>query len=260
VVTRDFFSALTCSGKADPADVAAALQVVEGGWLVDDDGGSGEKNGNDRGGMHGIGIRVLGGTEIVGVQRLAAKFLGFSKFASFDDNVRSVTANLWPQTQALRNQLGGASGEFKDFHMLAPEGHVSRFSRKRSSENLGSSYGLWDDLPGRFVAVPLAAWALATWAQASSENRSIITQIDKEGDALLATVVAPERSVRWHGAMAMKYLLQNVDKGFDEVAARWSTALLAMATQASVCEDSQLAYSAITSLTSCIAHSKSMCH
>ena len=104
--------------------------------------------------------------------------------------------SFWPQKQHLTANLGWAHGENRDFQ---PVENASGVRRKSSSDSLSSSYGLWDDLPGRFVAVPLAAWALATWAQSSSENRSTIKGIDKEGDALLAAVVAPERSVRWHG-------------------------------------------------------------
>ncbi|KAG0587590.1 hypothetical protein KC19_2G175600 [Ceratodon purpureus] len=244
-------------GKADPADVAAVLQVVEGGWVVDDDDGSGDKDGNDRGGMQGLGIRVLGGIEIVGVQRMAANLRQQIPYTYFEKIMESFTASVWPQKQHLTAHLGWAHGENGEFQPVESKRNVSSFRRKPSSDSLSSSYGLWDDLPGRFVAVPLAAWALATWAQSSSENRSIIKGIDKEGDALLAAVVAPERSVRWHGAMAMKYLLQNVDKEYDEVAARWTSALLEMAAQATTYKDMQLASLALTSFASCISQSQS---
>ena len=246
------------TGKADPADVAAVLQVVEGGWVVDDDEGSGDKDGNDRGGMQGLGIRVLGGIEIVGVQRLASNLRQQIPFTYFDKIMESFMASLWPQKQHLTTHLGWAHGENRGFQPVESTGNPSGIRRKPSSDSLSSSYGLWDDLPGRFVAVPLAAWALATWAQSSSENRSTIKGIDKEGDALLAAVVAPERSVRWHGAMAMKYLLQNVDKDYDEVASRWTSALLEMATQATTYKDMQLAFSALTSFAACVSYSQSM--
>lgn len=244
---------LFCTGKADPADVAAVLQVVEGGWVVDDDEGSGDKDGNDRSGMQGLGIRVLGGIEIVSVQRMAAKLRQRIPYTYFE----KIVDSFWPQKQHLTAHLGWPHGENRGFQAVESTGNASSIRRKPSSDSLSSSYGLWDDLPGRFVAVPLAAWALATWAQSSSENRSIIKGIDKEGDALLAAVVAPERSVRWHGAMAMKYLLQNMDKEYDEVAARWTSALLEMAAQATTYKDMQLASSALTSFASCVSQSQS---
>lgn len=247
-----------CTGKADPADVAAVLQVVEGGWLLDDGEGSGDSDGNDRGGLRGIGIPVLGGTEIVGVQRTAVNLRQEIPSTYFDKIMASFSTSLWPQKQHLTSNVGWAHGENGEFQPIESKGNASGIRRKTQSDSLSSSYGLWDDLPGRFVAVPLAAWALATWAQASNENRSIIKGIDKQGDALLAAVVAPERSVRWHGAMAMKYLLQNVDKEYDEVAARWSSALLEMAAQASTYKDMQLASSALTSFAACISQSQSM--
>lgn len=233
--------------------------MVEGGWIVDDGGESEEKDDRDRGGIHGIGMRVLGGTEIVGVQRTTPNHQS-SVFATFGQNLASFTTNLWPQPQSVPSlsYIGGNHVESGGNQIVESRGKVSISSRKGSSDSGSTSYGLWDDLPGRFVAVPLAAWALATWARASNANRSIISELDKEGDALLATVVAPERSVRWHGATTMKFLLQNVDEGFDDVATRWSSALLAMAAEASSYQDSQLAYSALTSLTSCISHSQSM--
>lgn len=246
------------TGKADPADVAAVLQVVEGGWMVDDDEGSGDKDDKDRGGMKGLGIRVLGGIEIVGVQRMAANLRQLLPYNHFDKIMDLFTASLWPHKQHLTTHLGWASGENSEFQPLDSAGNASSTRRKQSSDSLSSSYGLWDDLPGRFVAVPLAAWALATWAQSSSENRSTIKGIDKDGDALLAAVSAPERSVRWHGAMAMKYLLQTVDKDYDEVAARWSSALLEMASQATTYKDMQLASSALTSFAACVSQSQSM--
>jgi hypothetical protein len=246
---------LSYTGKADPADVAAVLQVVEGGWVVDDDEGSGDKDGNDRGSMQGLGIRVLGGIEIVGVQRMEANLR--QQIPYFEKIMESFTASLWPQKQHLTTHLGWGHGENREFQPVESTGNAAGIRRKASSDSLSSSYGLWDDLPGRFVAVPLAAWALATWAQSSSENRSTIKGIDKEGDALLAAVVAPERSVRWHGAMAMKYLLQNVDKEYDEVASRWTSALLEMAAQATTYKDMQLASSALTSFASCISQSQS---
>lgn len=239
------------TGKADPADVAAVLQVVEGGWLVDDDEGPGDSDGNDRGGLRGIGLPVLGGTEIVGVQKTSANLSQQEPY--FDKIMSSFT------TQRQHLNMGWADGgENREFHPIDAKSNAPGIRGKKQSDSMNSSYGLWDDLPGRFVAVPLAAWALATWAQASNENRSIIKGIDKDGDALLAAVVAPERSVRWHGALAMKFLLQNMDKEFDEVAARWSSALLEMAAEASTYKDMGLASSALTSFAACISQSQRM--
>ncbi|XP_073396493.1 uncharacterized protein [Physcomitrium patens] len=244
-------------GKADPADVAAVLQVVERGWLVDDGEEHGDEGDSDRGGIEGIGIRVLGGTEIVGVQRTAASIRQQTLYSYLNKIMTSFTASVFPMDESLISHFGWSHGQNGDLHRVEYNGNVSGFGRKAHSDSLSSSYGLWDDLPGRFVAVPLAAWALATWAQASNENRSTIKSIDKEGDALLAAVVAPERSVRWHGATAMKYLLQSMDNDCHEVAARWSSALLEMAAQATTDKDMQLTSSAMTSFAACISQCQS---
>lgn len=228
--------------------MAAVLQVVEGGWLVDDDEEPGDSDGNDRGGLRGIGLPVLGGTEIVSVQNTSANL---SQQEPYFDKIMSTFT-----TQRQHLNTGWADGENREFHPIESKSNAPGIRGKKQSDSMNSSYGLWDDLPGRFVAVPLAAWALATWAQASNENRSIIKCIDKDGDALLAAVVAPERSVRWHGALAMKFLLQNMDKEFDEVAARWSSALLEMAAEATTYKDMGLASSALTSFAACISQSQ----
>lgn len=40
-----------CIGKVDFVDVVVVLQVVEGGWFLDDGEGFGDLDGNDRGGL-----------------------------------------------------------------------------------------------------------------------------------------------------------------------------------------------------------------
>ncbi|KAK9946555.1 hypothetical protein M0R45_012015 [Rubus argutus] len=72
--------------------------------------------------------------------------------------------------------------------------------------------GLWDDLTCQHVAVPFAAWALANWAMASDENRSLIQELDGDGNAIMTALMAPERSVKWHGSLVARLLLEDDNK------------------------------------------------
>lgn len=122
-----------------------------------------------------------------------------------------------------------------------------------------SSHNITDNnMPGRYVAVSLAAWALAAWAQTSRANRAIMSQLDREGEALLAAVRAPERIIRFHVALVMKYLLlHNVDLQMNVVTTRWTSTILAMAAQAGNSQDLQLAQLALTNLTACVSSNPS---
>lgn len=67
-------------------------------------------------------------------------------------------------------------------------------AKRQVASNENFEYpGLWDDLQSRHVAVPLAAWALANWASASSSNRSKIAELDRDGHAVMTAIMAPER-------------------------------------------------------------------
>ncbi|XP_024534607.1 uncharacterized protein LOC9643048 [Selaginella moellendorffii] len=205
-------------GSADPADIAAALAAVEeGGLKLDDD-----SRDDDRGSIHGIGMKLSGTTGIVAVQRLEHDF-----------------------HQRWWTKMKDSLSFFSDKNSLA----LSLVDKDPDKDLVG--YGLWDDLQGRLVAVPLAAWALATWAESSAANRNHISRLDKDGQALLAAVLAPERTVKWHGARTMHLLLDNKKVTSDEVVSTWSSALLDMAVQACGHRDSTLAESAFSAFTAC---------
>ncbi|KAF6169327.1 hypothetical protein GIB67_014531 [Kingdonia uniflora] len=84
-----------------------------------------------------------------------------------------------------------------------------------SSQSQGNSTfisvvpGLWDDLQCEHVAVPFAAWALANWALASEGNRLHIQELDQDGHAIMAALTAPERTVKWHGSLVARLLLED---------------------------------------------------
>nr|XP_043614397.1 uncharacterized protein LOC122586477 [Erigeron canadensis] len=97
--------------------------------------------------------------------------------------------------------------------------------------------GLWDDLHCQHVAVPFAAWALANWAMASDVNRSHIQELDHDGHAVVTALAAPERSVKWHGSLVARFLLEDRDLPSDDFVSDWSSSLLSTVSQASKGED-----------------------
>jgi hypothetical protein len=56
--------------------------------------------------------------------------------------------------------------------------------------------------------VPFAAWALANWAMASDTNRSHIQELDRDGQVVMTALMAPERTVKWHGSLVARLLLE----------------------------------------------------
>ncbi|BBM98694.1 protein SERAC1 [Marchantia polymorpha subsp. ruderalis] len=240
--------------SADPEDIAAALQVVkDGGWHGDDqnskDSDSPGKTGNNRKGVHGIGIRVLGGTGVLGVQREQYSLSLSEKFYS---SLMEKLKEFWIPRTLLFTSNGNSSTAFSDKSQRRSWGG----QKVAASERSRAKYGLWDDLQGRHITVPLAAWALANWAQASAGNRAKILELDGDGEALLAAVLAPEKTVKWHGAMAMRLLLGSKNYALNDIAPRWSSALLGVAAQAGKVEDTSLAHCAILALTACVSRSK----
>ncbi|MCO5570147.1 hypothetical protein L7F22_023864 [Adiantum nelumboides] len=84
------------------------------------------------------------------------------------------------------------------------------------------NHGLWDDLHGNLLAVPLAAWALAG------------------------------RTVKWHGAVAARLVVENVSG--EHFVVGWSGALLEAPKQASMEEDAQLSLIALDLFYASIPH------
>ncbi|CAM6099282.1 unnamed protein product [Calypogeia fissa] len=247
-------------GNADPADIEAALQVVkDGGWLLDEqgrnDGESAGKAANDKGGAHGIGIRVKGGTSIIGIQRILSRGLLGNLYGDISlDGLTQPLSGMRTNESCVTREQTHAS--LLHNNISPRQDWVAQ--RTVFSEYSLKNFGLWDDLQGQHITVPLAAWALAMWARASNANRAKIAELDHNGEALLVAVLAHEKTVKWHGALAMRSLLAS--KTFSltaDVASRWSSALLSVAAQAGKLKDPSLTHCALAALTSCVSRSKS---
>ncbi|CAL5332364.1 unnamed protein product [Camellia sinensis] len=206
-------------GNAEMRDIAAAIEVIEeGGMHLDDHHGSeeGEDGGN---GMEGIGIKILGGTTVVGLSRTnGVKELELSNASHFGSPNFSLK-NL------LFNKINNSS-----------------------QENVTSAVvpGLWDDLICQHVAVPFAAWALANWAMASGVNRSHIQELDQDGHAVMTALTTAERSVKWHGSLVARLLLEDHNLPLNDSVPDWSFSLLSTVSQASKSEDIPLAQIALS--------------
>ncbi|RZC45630.1 hypothetical protein C5167_038579 [Papaver somniferum] len=191
---------------ADIRDIATAIEVIEEGGVHldeseedDDDGGTG---------LRGIGLKVLGGTSVLGLSRTN----GVHHSADQEGPVSYV-----PSTPMLQ----------RSHDNLRPE-------RRLAS---GSAPGLWDDLQREHVAVPFAAWALANWASASDINRSHIHELDQDGNAVMTALIAPERTVKWHGSLVARLLLEDKTLPLFDSVPDWSSSLLSTAAQASKNKD-----------------------
>lgn len=192
------------SGNASLRDIASAIEVIEQGSIHFEN----DKNNNDDGddgdiGMKGIGMKVLGGTTI----------LGFSP-----DKGEELTVPL--------------------------HNAVSLPELDRSFS--GTVPGLWDDLQREHVAVPFATWALANWALASGTNRLRIQELDKDGQAVMAALMAPERTVKWHGSLVAHALLDDPNLPLTCSVPDWSSSLLNTAFDASESEDVSLVQLALS--------------
>ena len=126
-------------------------------------------------GLKGIGIKVLGGTTILGFSRGNNSL----ELDNSDDDILDVPYDsrrfVVEQTAAESPLLGKSSSS------AVP--------------------GLWDDLQREHVAVPFATWALANWAIASDLNRTRIQELDSDGHAVTTALKAAERTVKWHGTL-----------------------------------------------------------
>lgn len=208
--------------NAEIRDIAAAIEVIEEGGIhwdeqhedEDDDGGKG---------MKGIGIKVLGGTTV----------LGLSGTGGYADVDHSDSYNARMVKDEPKNIL------FNKINESSP-----------AQANLSAAVvpGLWDDLDCEHVAVPFAAWALANWAMASEANRSHIQELDRDGHAVMSALVAPERSVKWHGSWLAKLLLEDRNLPLNNSVADWSSSLLSTISQASRTQDIPLAQVALSAL------------
>lgn len=205
--------------NADIRDIAAAIQVIEEGGMHCDERHVDEEDDDDDGkGMKGIGIKVLGGTTTV---------LGLSGTGGYADVDHSDSYN---------------SRNLKD----VPPTLVFNKINESSSAVVP---GLWDDLDSEHVAVPFAAWALANWAMASEANRTHIQELDRDGNAVMSALMAPERSVKWHGSWLVKLLLEDRSLPInDSAVSDWSSNLLSTISQASKTQDMPLAQVALSAV------------
>ncbi|KAL2242066.1 UNVERIFIED_CONTAM: Protein SERAC1 [Sesamum indicum] len=209
--------------NADIRDIAAAIEVIEEGGMHWDEKHGDEDDDDGGQGMKGIGMKVLGGTTVLG-------FSGTGGFAEVDhsDSYSSGMLKSEPKNQLL-NKMNESSP---------------------TQANLSSSVipGLWDDLHSEHVAVPFAAWALANWAMASEVNRSHIQELDRDGHAVMSALMAPERSVKWHGSWLAQLLLEDRNLPLNDSVSGWSSSLLSTISQASKNQDIPLAQVALSAL------------
>lgn len=206
-------------GNAQMRDIAAAIEVIEEGAMHLDEPQGTEEDNDGGTGIEGIGIKVLGGTSVLGLSRTnGLKELEHSSPSSFASN-------------NLKNFL---------FNKLS-ESSVAR-------ENVTKAVipGLWDDLLCQHVAVPFAAWALANWAMASDMNRFHIQELDQDGHAVMTALNTAERSVKWHGSLVARMLLEDRNLPLNDSVPDWSFSLLSTVSQASKSEDIPLAKVALS--------------
>lgn len=154
-------------GNAEMRDIAAAIEVIEEGGLHLDEVPGNDEDGNSE--IKGIGIKVLGGTSVLGLTRSN----GLVELMHLDNT----------QYESLRSTPKSTSFDKIDD------------SLSQASLSSAAIPGLWDDLHSQHIAVPFAAWALANWAMASEENRSHIQELDCDGNAVMTALIAPERSI-----------------------------------------------------------------
>lgn len=231
----------------DSRDISEALQVIEEGGLELDESHDSDDDDDDRKGMRGIGIRVLGGTAVIGLLGLKDIFRPDILIPEHSSILmlpqlyfaQSCFSNNNLQYCSVIKKLSGKGGNAYVSDTMSAKKRVA------STENFEYP-GLWDDLQSRHVAVPLAAWALASWASASSSNRSKIAELDRDGLAVMTALMAPERTVKWHGALITQLLLEDKSLPVIDSVAEWSSALLGMAVQACKSQDIPLAHVALS--------------
>ncbi|KAK6245270.1 hypothetical protein SCA6_008360 [Theobroma cacao] len=208
-------------GNAEMRDIAAAIHVIEEGGMHLDEGERNDDDDDGGRGMKGIGIKILEGTTVLGLSR-TSELMMFDH--SDDTNVESDRGT--PKTLALLNKHDSSVGQANLSAAVVP--------------------GLWDDLHRQHVAVPFAAWALANWAMASEINRSHIEELDQDGEAVMTALLAPERSVKWHGSLVARLLLEDRNLPLNDSVSDWASSLLSTASHASKNEDISLSRMALS--------------
>ncbi|KAL4312997.1 hypothetical protein GQ457_01G010270 [Hibiscus cannabinus] len=206
-------------GNAEMRDIAAAVQVIEEGDMHLDEG-EGDHDGGGRG-MKGIGIKILEGTTALGLARTAEHIT-----LDNSNDTPSALERDAPNTLELLNKRDSAVEKANLSAAVVP--------------------GLWDDLHTQHVAVPFAAWALANWAMASETNRSHIEELDRDGEAVMSALLAPERSVKWHGSLVARLLLEDHNLPLNGSVSDWASSLLSTASHASKNEDISLSQMALS--------------
>lgn len=198
---------------ADTRDIATAIEVIEQGGMHFDDHEDNSSNDGDSG-LKGIGIKVLGGTTVLGFSRGNNSLeLDNSDYDTMDvsyDSSRSVVEQSTAESPLLR---------------------------KLSSSAVP---GLWDDLQREHVAVPFATWALANWAIASDLNRTLVQELDSDGHAVATALKAAERTVKWHGTLVARALLEDQNLALAPSVPDWCSSLLSTASQATANDDMSL--------------------
>lgn len=212
-------------GNADIRDIAATLEVIEEGGMhfseLDKNGDDDEDDDGDKG-MRGIGIKILGGTTVLGFSRKD----DLLELGQSDDHDYSAPVEHMPGSLMLQGK------------------HTSSLRAQHST--ILSVPGLWDDLQREQVAVPFAAWALANWAVASKNNRSYIQELDSDGHAIMSALTAPERTVKWHGSLVARVLLEDRSLPLIRSVPDWSFSLLSTVCEASKADDTELARVALS--------------
>ncbi|CAN1273930.1 Protein SERAC1 [Linum perenne] len=209
------------SGNAALRDIAAAIEVIEEGGLHLDRPGDDEDDNDDGRGIKGIGIKILEGTAVLGLTRTN----GLAELEHPDSSQAESTART-PKALALLHKHDNLPAQRNVVSAVVP--------------------GLWDDLHCDHVAVPFAAWALANWAMASEVNRSHIHELDQDGQAVMAALLAPERSVKWHASLVARLLLEDQNLPLNGSISDWSSSLLSTIAHASKNEDIPLCQVALS--------------
>lgn len=211
----------TLPKNAEMRDIAAAIEVIEEGALHMDETSGNEDDDNGDSSMKGIGIKILEGSTVLGLARTN----GPTNVEHLDAG-RTEGVELAPKKMALQRTFDNSVAQGNLLSAVVP--------------------GLWDDLHCEHVAVPFAAWALANWALASEENRCHIQELDQDGHAVMTALGAPERSVRWHGSLVARLLLEDRNLPLNDSVPEWSSSLLSTISQASKNEDIPLALVALS--------------
>ncbi|WCJ35385.1 alpha/beta-Hydrolases superfamily protein [Euphorbia peplus] len=220
------------SGNASTRDIAAAIEVIEEGGLHMDGPRDSEEDDSGGKGIKGIGIKILEGKTVLGL----ARDNGLEKFEHpSPSSSHTERLNETPKTLSLVQKQDSSLAGNSSFNVVP---------------------GLWDDLHCQHVAVPFAAWALANWATASETNRLHIQELDQDGQAVMTALMAPERSVKWHGSLVARLLLEDRNLPLNDSVSDWSSSLLTTVSQASKNDDIPLARMALSAFLHCVERSQ----